>query len=695
MRVFIYQLDLFVGSTLAKRCAEEMEECEVIGTTADPKYRKPKWVQRLVPEADLSAMKEALLTSDIIVYELDGKSRQVTSALKVLLRHDYDEDKVLIGISSLMSWAKSGAEPPTEGEEGEDGEAAPPAAEGEEGEFLTWEQAADRKPHPNYKANVTSENIILTKGNVRKPMLKTYVVWPGVLFGNGESVFHTLFKSAWHCSESLPVIGDGNNVIPTIHVHDLAGVLMAIMNTRPEDCQGYVAVDNSHNTLHEIVTAISKTLSNGAVKKVQRDEYLEFMTVQGETHVHSLMMELNLQMSFSNAEDLGVEWRAQGGLVENAAAVVEEFRESRTLQPMRVMLYGPPASGKSFYAKELADEYELPLIRAADVIAWAREGGDALATEVVRQLDGLGDEEEEASKKKKPPKKGEPVDTRPPRLTDETLVKVFRKRLWVPECRNQGWILDGFPKTQEQAKLLFEAEAEEAEEAEEAGEEEEGEPEEGEDGEGPPSWEKKVKLPECMVLLEAPDELLQHRLMELDDETKAGTHNTEDEFRRRLTTFREKDTPETAVTGLIQDNKVRVLNLDAAEELQVALDTLRLTLGNPRNYHPNRTREARELRMAEDKAKAEEAAAEAKAVAEAEERQAKERVAAAERERLTELAMQERAALDTRSLPLRKYLMDNVLPILTKGLLEVSKVRPQDPVDFLAEFLFKQDPEAA
>ena len=34
-------------------------------------------------------------------------------------------------------------------------------------------------------------------------------------------------------------------------------------------------------------------------------------------------------------------------------------------------------------------------------------------------------------------------------------------------------------------------------------------------------------------------------------------------------------------------------------------------------------------------------------------------------------------------------LMDNVIPTLTQGLLEVCKVAPEDPVDYLAEFLFK------
>ena len=56
---------------------------------------------------------------------------------------------------------------------------------------------------------------------------------------------------------------------------------------------------------------------------------------------------------------------------------------------------------------------------------------------------------------------------------------------------------------------------------------------------------------------------------------------------------------------------------------------------------------------------------------------------------MEEVRKQERDTLEIQSEPLRNYLVKYVMPTLTAGLIEVAKVRPEDPIDYLAEFLFK------
>jgi len=58
--------------------------------------------------------------------------------------------------------------------------------------------------------------------------LKVHVLCSGLPYGNGESndMFYEFFRRAWLSLHpqlaALPIVGSGDNVIPTIHVTDLA-----------------------------------------------------------------------------------------------------------------------------------------------------------------------------------------------------------------------------------------------------------------------------------------------------------------------------------------------------------------------------------------------------------------------------------------------------------------------------------------
>ncbi|XP_075970522.1 uncharacterized protein LOC142972945 [Anticarsia gemmatalis] len=56
------------------------------------------------------------------------------------------------------------------------------------------------------------------------------------------------------------------------------------------------------------------------------------------------------------------------------------------------------------------------------------------------------------------------------------------------------------------------------------------------------------------------------------------------------------------------------------------------------------------------------------------------------------LREEEEAALAAAGEPMRNYLVNHIFPTLTPALLEVAKLRPEDPIDFLAEHLFKLNP---
>jgi len=81
--------------------------------------------------------------------------------------------------------------------------------------------------------------------NFKKEGVKTYVISAGVLYGKGEEIFLNHFKQAWLQDPlRLPVVGDGNNLVPTIHVTDLARMVIKIYKTKPER-QYIFGIDNT------------------------------------------------------------------------------------------------------------------------------------------------------------------------------------------------------------------------------------------------------------------------------------------------------------------------------------------------------------------------------------------------------------------------------------------------------------------
>ena len=102
-----------------------------------------------------------------------------------------------------------------------------------------------------------------------KATLRTYVVCPGIVYGNGENILFSHFRKAWmHPEEELNIIGDGNNILPMIHVKDLALMIKKVIDIVPN--QSYVmAVDYSvKNTQRKVVQAIAQKVGGGKTKHI-------------------------------------------------------------------------------------------------------------------------------------------------------------------------------------------------------------------------------------------------------------------------------------------------------------------------------------------------------------------------------------------------------------------------------------------
>lgn len=95
----------------------------------------------------------------------------------------------------------------------------------------------------------------------------------------------------------------------------------------------------------------------------------------------------------------------------------------------RLVLMGPPGSGKGTQAGPLTDTLGIPHVSTGAMFREAVENGDSIGRKVKEYLDH-----------------GQLVP-------DEITVAEMRRRLQRPDCA-QGFVLDGFPRSLEQARAL-------------------------------------------------------------------------------------------------------------------------------------------------------------------------------------------------------------------------------------------------
>lgn len=115
-------------------------------------------------------------------------------------------------------------------------------------------------------------------------------------------------------------------------------------------------------------------------------------------------------------------------------------------------------------------------------------------------------------------------------------------------------------------------------------------------------------------------------------------------------------------------------------------------LGKPNNYmHNEEEKEAQRRILVKEQQLLETAKAAHKMAVEAGvEKQLRKQKDQQIKQNMAAIREDQKEQLDQKSQPIRQYLMDNLVPILTDGLIEVCKAQPDDPVDNLAEYLFKR-----
>ncbi|XP_076749056.1 adenylate kinase 7 [Xylocopa sonorina] len=680
-----------------RNLADSSKKYEVIGTTSDPEHPAPEDVAMVIKDArNRENLLHELMKCGILIYDITqdhGQVEEARWALQSIIQQlekierispkafkRSNEVRYFVLISTLMTWANTKPLSPDEPE-------LP----------FTEEDYRKRRPHPNFKEHIQCEKevVVARKKEKLRDKLKTLVICCGATYGDEQGPLHHLFKMAWQNAPFLPIIGKGNNKIPLLHIRDLTNVVLDALQNWPP-LRYIVATEQEPTSQTTIVKKIGRALANGKVKKIVEEE--AFLLPEITQRIYDLMT-MNLIVEPVYIADR-ISWHLDTTFPDSINVIVKEYKTARNLLPIRVVVLGPPASGKTKIARYLASHYDIHYVHAKSLITdtiekLTKEIEDAAAAVEQDEPEQPDDEDDDEDPEEEDTAKLEELQElldeiernmqrTNGRLDDTLLNKLFLRKLRSKEVSNQGYVMDGYPKTLEQAKELF------------GGENLIGMHEEID--EEPETDGMDTIMPELVVSLEASDEFLKERIIQRPEREIQGTHYTEEHMMRRLREYRKRNTDDNTPLEFFDEIEIHPLVIsiedDVCPSMFPTIYQCLQRIGPPRNYGLS----AEEARDARKRAEAEARAAETAARLQ-EEREL------AERERLRDEKMaewtslleklkeeeEERLCLD--GLPLRHYLMKYVFPTLTRGLIEVANLRPDDPVDYLAEYLFRENPE--
>ena len=129
-----------------------------------------------------------------------------------------------------------------------------------------------RVPIEFYKRFKEYEDYLL---DLKFENLNIYILCAGIPYGGCETTFNYFFKSAWLQNPiELPYYNEGNNLVPTIHIKDLARMVKRIADNKAEFPYIFAFDRTKDTSLKNIISSISKNIGSGKTVSIPYDKDL-------------------------------------------------------------------------------------------------------------------------------------------------------------------------------------------------------------------------------------------------------------------------------------------------------------------------------------------------------------------------------------------------------------------------------------
>lgn len=495
-----------------------------------------------------------------------------------------------------------------------------------------------RKCLPCYEIHRLLEHSLLSIGESNESV-ETALLVPGVAYGRGEDGLFRVFAEA---VEGRPIfaVDRGSNLLPLIHVDELAAGVKRLA--------GVVALPQRIFFLSEKPVSQSRAL--GALAETLSVPLKEVGGL--ETLLREDFHTLSLDLTFVSSElFVRPDREAMPCFVDQVSAIFEQFRLHRGLNAGVSFLVAPSELlARLPLSEQLRERLDVESYTLETLLALARASPSHEDAEFVESLaprleaDAIASQDaafaaalEVYNQGKKQRKKNLVEPRREEFVFDEirgmsptTAVDLVRFSLRRPRIRRAGVLICGFPRSAEETSLLLEA--------------------------------PEVESLELMAKLNVSEAVVEKISLE------AASIPGQSALVEAVTQY----APDTI--------------LASAEERQVKIATYRVDdLDSPVTFPDWPPASAAPLSQTPASDPKPDSLPENPLRDDQNEQDSR-----ASRAELLKLVQEEEEVLNNRSANLRQYLADNVLPDLTEAVVEICKVRPEEPVEFLLEFLRKK-----
>lgn len=338
------------------------------------------------------------------------------------------------------------------------------------------EEYNQRIPLNSYQKIKEYEDYLL---NLEVENLKIYIICAGIPYGNCETVFNYFFKSAWlQNPDFVPYFSLGDNLIPTIHVKDLARIVKKMLTSSKPESKYIFAVDQTvDSSMKAIASSISREIGSGKTKSVEQDERwvrsLNFnsqdyfidpkigeknqltMTITDNELKWEGYLGIDIMLKPSKYIDEDFEWHCREGITSvNMQKLLSEFCVSRRLSPIKIIINCSDRNIRQIYAKMLSKFFNIPILNMEKTLEMLTIEEDKLSYEErVMKMKYLELKERMNFLQENPTFKNEEnlLLYDPNEITIESLKYLLKENA----CMNRGYVLEGTPINLEEVDLLY------------------------------------------------------------------------------------------------------------------------------------------------------------------------------------------------------------------------------------------------